>query len=45
MFRQRLCSANLELYVLDADFLVGLFVVIEPVAFCKIDGGKFGVGL
>lgn len=39
------CSSDLKFHILDADFFARLFVVIKPVAFSQVNGGKFGVSL
>ena len=42
---KRSSSLNLPLELLDTHFLAGLFVIVVPIALCKIDPGELGARL
>lgn len=36
------CPANLPSNFFDAHFLIGLFIIVEPLAISQLDAGKLG---
>lgn len=39
------CSFDIPLYLLDADLVIGLLIVIKPLAFLQLDALELGAGI